>query len=560
MTERVLDPGEAEALFQAKTAELQKLCCDGWKGRERIGVWEIVRAADYAAFLQKYNEVDQPTYERQWRILRGVAPALAALMPSMKAAPGEGLPKFASFPQIADWTDNVLDELGKAGMMHRLASLARYGLAKCTMLDQSNMKIEIQRDYAESMDRAASRWLEAEMKRRIREKLEPRLEPEKVVQLLDSTSAIQEGWIISYEGHEDLLAAYQDLALVEVLGCHEQEALPNEAEIGGRFFAEWRGVCVTWLSRVFNHIAYATRLRSQNSDLMLRNMFAIPVLKDDLRDVWIEAGEQPERVAQTLSHLTLDATSTAMWMRHHEIPAPLYVDVGGGWVLIASFGGILNPVTGLVRSLRMRHRTEWDRAVGKRERDFRDDFENHFRGPRFVVPDHGFKLRRDDGSLITDVDAVVLDREQGTLALLQLKWLDIFGMSPRERESRRLNLLSANDWVERVVNWMNGRKTGEICRALGIERVDSDKPPVVMVVARYMTRFSRNAPLDGRAAWVAWPEIVRMRVEEKEISDPLSEILSRFKAAGTLDREEYESDAVYGLRDLTVHVSATDLV
>jgi hypothetical protein len=97
-------------------------------------------------------------------------------------------------------------------------------------------------------------------------------------------------------------------------------------------------------------------------------MFAIPVLKSDLRDVWIEAGEEPQRVEQTLTHLTLDLSSTAMWQEHHEIPAPLYVDVGGDWVLLAVFGGVLNPVSGLVRSLRLRHRNEWDRAVDHRER------------------------------------------------------------------------------------------------------------------------------------------------------------------------------------------------
>src|SRR5947209_10615247 len=201
MIERSVQPDEAEAIFEAKTSELQKLCCYGWKGRERIGVLEIVRAADHAAYLQQYNDIDQSTYERQWRILRGLAPALTALLPLVKAAPGEGFPRFASFPQLADWTDAMLDELGKAGMMHRLASLARYGLAKCTMLDQTNMKIEVQMDHAESMDRAASQWLEAETKRRIRERLGPQLEQERIVELLDGTSSIQEGWIISYKGH-----------------------------------------------------------------------------------------------------------------------------------------------------------------------------------------------------------------------------------------------------------------------------------------------------------------------------------------------------------------------
>jgi hypothetical protein len=220
------------------------------------------------------------------------------------------------------------------------------------------------------------------------------------------------------------------------------------------------------------------------------------------------------------------------------------------------FGGLLNPVCGLVRTLRLRHTRDWDKAVDRRELYFRRDILNHFRGPRFLVPDHGMTLRRDDGSHITDVDAAILDRETGSLALVQLKWPDIYGLSPKERESRRLNLLKANEWVGRTADWIAKRNAGQVAKALGMGNGASDlNKPILMVIPRYAARFTLNDHLDDRACWVAWPEVARRRIEKKQTPDPLAELGREFKGGGSLASYERPEDTTYKLRELDVRVS-----
>lgn len=165
-------------------------------------------------------------------------------------------------------------------------------------------------------------------------------------------------------------------------------------------------------------------------------------------------------------------------------------------------------------------------------------------------------LRRKDGSHITDADAAILDRETGSLALVQLKWPDIFGLSPKERESRRLNLLKANEWVDRTSGWIADRNAKQVAKALGIGDGASElRHPILMVIPRYTAKFTLNDRLDDRACWVAWPEVARMRIEQKQTADPLTELGREFKGGGTLASYDRPEDITYKLRDLDVCLS-----
>lgn len=548
----------AEPILRAKFAELQAHARKMWNGLEREAVIEIVRSADYAAYIihcaSDDDSLGDDALDELTLILSGVAPALGTFLPLMRG--DKGLPFRPATPQIASWIDSMLIEFGKLARLQRFAAMERYGLSRSTMTNAATMRMEVQAGVGELMDRHASHWLNGETMRRVARTQGTPPGRKHIERLLDATSGVHDGWFINYEGHKELIEGYRQRAMIEVLGCAEAEALPDEAVIGGRPFAEWRAVCVSALGRVFNHVAYASRLRARCPNLSIRNLLTVPVLQDDARAVWIEAGDRPEYANDTISHLVLDAQSIEPWQLHHEIPAPFYVDVGGGWYLLSLFGGLLNPVCGLVRTLRLRHPHDWDKAVDGREVCFRRDIKDHFREPRFVVPDRSITIRREDGSHVTDIDAVILDRDTGTLALIQLKWLDIYGLSPKERESRRRNLLKANEWVDRMVNWISGRNAHQVTKALGMQDTASEsKPAILMVIPRYAARFTLNDRLDDRACWVTWPEVVRMRIDKKQIDDPLAALEKEFKGGGPLADYDRPEDVTYKLRELDVCVS-----
>ncbi len=206
--------------------------------------------------------------------------------------------------------------------------------------------------------------------------------------------------------------------------------------------------------------------------------------------------------------LTLEFDDLDEWERAFEVPSTFYIGLGRDLLLLPCFGALTNPYFAMFRHIRESYRADWDRAVDLRESVFPGDLARVFPQSRFIIPEHGFKLRRTDGSVITDIDALILDNETGDLALVQLKWHDVFGFSLKERESRRRNIAKANDWVERVSGWVGNRSSQEIVSALRISCQASQQPPLLYVLARYGARFTGDHVHDNRAVWVGWPEVL----------------------------------------------------
>ena len=119
--------GVADTILQTKLSELQAHARKAWNGLERKAVIEIVRAADYAAYIihcssEGTDSLDEEALDELRLILNGVAPALVVFLPLMKD--GKGLPFGPSAPQ-----NRPLDRLDALQFRHAgpLAALCRHG-------------------------------------------------------------------------------------------------------------------------------------------------------------------------------------------------------------------------------------------------------------------------------------------------------------------------------------------------------------------------------------------------------------------------------------------------
>jgi hypothetical protein len=334
----------------------------------------------------------------------------------------------------------------------------------------------------------------------------------------------------------------------------EGEALPPDLKIGGRSFGEWKDACERALGRVLYHIEFALLLcKKRPGQVSLRDILTIPTSREDVASVWIQAGLQPDQVESTIAALELSVDRIDEWERAYETPTPFYIGVGQDFVLAPCFGALANPYFSVFRHLKSEYRADWDRGVDRREDVFRSDLRQAFPEPRFSVPARGFGLKRPDGTMLTDIDAVILDRQTGTLGLVQLKWHDIHGMSLAERESRRRNIAEANEWIERVLSWVDGRSSAEVLRSLGAEGVASSRPPVFYVIARYHAHFSGMVEPDNRATWLGWPEILDA-LKATDRADPLAH-LGRIAAVRRNRPSEFgEVREEFGFSGLQVNV------
>ncbi|WP_174302169.1 hypothetical protein [Caulobacter sp. S45] len=502
---------KAERTIANLKAAYLKRTADVWEGRERELVIEMVRGLDEAAFAFQMapNQAElRRTDSHRHLMLMGAAAGLRPFLEGLRNAPG-GVPWGPTSRERAALADQHLANCGTFAYVQRVAELERFGLANATFIADDHLVLEAP-SAAEEADELHAGLRLSEIARRPFREQQRRLAARKpyIAKLLDQYVYPVDGWFIGYDNTEELVAYHREFARIRATGIAEAEALPPDALLGGRPFSEWNEASVIAYGAVLQHIAFATRLGATTPGLQLRNLLTIFARKDDISAVWQERGEDTAWSSRLLAALTLEADSALKCERNHEIPLPYYIDFGRDFVLLPMFGGLMNPCAGLVWHVRSEFRPDWDRAVDGRKARFRDDLRSLFPAPRYVVPTKSAVLKRSDGSRLTDIDAMVLDRSTGELVLVQLKWPDLHGRSLAERNSRRLNLLKANEWVEKVAGWVDGRSAHDVGAHLGLEGAGG-RPPVLLVLARHAARFTGEKGYDPRARWVSWPGFVQ---------------------------------------------------
>lgn len=527
-----------------------------WRGQERLFLIELVRGLDEAsfAFTMAPNRAQLVRDDAvRHLILLGGASALRPFIEKIQNDPG-GVPWGPTSPELSSLADQHLINCGRLSVVHRLATMERYGLAEATFLADDRLVLEvISDDDGDAIERDASAWLSNLARHRL-SAIEKRMAAAKdeMASRIDRYAEVHDGWFLRYDPDEDTIAYHRDFATIYNAGTAEADALPGAALLGGRSFSEWNEASITAYGRVLHHIACATRLKARTPGLELRNLLTVFARKDDIAAVWQQAGESVEWATRVIAGLSLNADTAAIWERHYELPLPYYIDFGQHFVLLPMFGGLMNASAGLTRHLRQVYSPDWDRAVDGREKVFRDDLRELFPTPRYLIPDREFALKRADGSELTDIDAVILDNQTGRIALVQLKWLDIYGRSLAERNSRRLNFLKANKWVDRVSEWVGGRSSGEIATGLGLGSSGS-APPILLVLARHAARFSGETQYDSRACWASWPTLVQTcrTSPERDVFKMLDRSQNR---SWTRKRRRKPAISIHELPGLTVEV------
>lgn len=542
----------AEQLISSIRATYLACTAAAWRGYERELLIELVRTLDECAFaftVAPNRAQLRRQDEARHLMLLGAASALRPLIEMLHDDPG-GVPWGPAIPQLRALADQHLINCGHLAVIQRLTAMERYGLAKASFPSENRLVLEVNAGDDDAMERMAGAWLSSLARARLSGVATIMVAAkDQMATRIDHYAEVHDNWFIRYDPDEEAIAYHREVASIYSAGTAEADALPGTALIGGRTFSDWNQASITASGRILHHIACATWLKARSPTLELRNLLTVFARKDDIAAVWQQAGETKEWATRIIAGLTLGAETAAICERDHELPLPYYVDFGRDFVLLPVFGGLMNSVAGLTWHLRRAFRGDWDKAVDGREQIFRDDLRRLFPSSRYTIPNRGFRLRRTDGTELTDVDAVVLDHQAGRLALIQLKWPDIYGRSLAERNSRRINLLKANEWVNRVSEWMAARPANEISAALGLGP-SGPAPPTLIVLSRHTTHFSGETRYNSRAHWISWPRLVHIcQGSSQDIFGALGQSRRYFRP-----RKRRPSVFVHQLPGLTVEI------
>ncbi len=294
-------------------------------------------------------------------------------------------------------------------------------------------------------------------------------------------------------------AYYHRLADAHLKSMAYQLGYPPDVTLGGCTIQTYRDV-LGWLIRW----ALQARDRGEAAALCSRSWLVAAIASDLAVD--------PETIDRAVATFTLDRESAAYHAAVPGVAAAPLVQVEPDRLAPSLHGVTTEPLLFLTREFKRRDAQGYHNTAFLREDVFRQELYALFDDRRFVTSAGAIKLRRDAGTLRTDIDAVVFDRKTGTLGVFELKSQDPFARSTAELTRQRDNVLYANRQVSGVLDWLRrhggddllGRVDSRTAKRFRVHKV------YPFVLGRYLAHFSDGPEPDRRAAWGTWPQVLRL--------------------------------------------------
>ena len=284
-----------------------------------------------------------------------------------------------------------------------------------------------------------------------------------VLELMSPLVSPWENHYIQYDTNPSIDQFFQDQGLLWARGHYEpgQDAFPPDATFGDLPFGLYRDAVVAVIGFALKHIAFTSILQTRHPHLDIRNLLTVTAAEPRLHGYLSAAlGITEIEARQVLEALKLTPENIQAHASEPAVNIAPFLSINSDTVAVSIAGALSSPFDIMLAELFRRHRRDWDRAVDRREEDFRKELYDLFSDEKFAKAENPLKLRI-EGNVATDIDAALLDKTTGTLGLFQLKWQDPFGTSMRKRNTKMKNFLAETDqWVSTVSSIL--RETPEV--------------------------------------------------------------------------------------------------
>lgn len=480
----------------------------------RVVLLELARAIDIIGVTKQRHE--DPAMWREY-YCHAWPKALSLFLDETTKEPGA--PLFYSTPELHMSATATLRACMSASYCELVLGLARYGLLALNRVEDGRryvFRYATERAGMEADEVSDQHWIsnftlkgDAPAYDFLEQHRRPAIEEMKksVYRWMDH--------YIGYDADPISDEYFEAAGLLASRLCSGQDTFPGEARFGGQPFNLFRasvGVLVGW---GLKHQAFCSALLEKHPDLVLRNILTITAPLDELEAslaAQLDTTEAEARLA--LEMMTVGPHNKSVL--HESGPAPMLVTVGERRVIRSIAASTTEPFFFMLRELRRRFPSDWDREVDSREKALRDELYTAFGVFDLFAMREPIDIR-DRSRVLTDIDAGLVDLKNGVLALFQLKWQDPFGYSMRERESRKNNFIqTANKWVAVVDDWCNSRSLGDVCVAMRLPAAAASavKKVQLFVISRNHAQYSGPVGLDPRAAYGNWNQVIRILNEE----------------------------------------------
>ena len=316
-----------------------------------------------------------------------------------------------------------------------------------------------------------------------------------------------------YKTTQTIDAYYHRLGVLRVKMMVPYTTYPDSASIGGCTFALYRDVLSALLGLALKYLDACQIVLSQHPMHTFKSYMSI--VHDDtslINQLATTIAVSPVTVRLILNAYTMDAENVVYHSSHEKVPAPPLIRLDEHHRSMSLAGLLTHPLFFLMRELKRKYSYEYHTVSQLREEIFRQDMYTLFADKRFVKSVGHVELRGTKDTLTTDVDALIFDRKTGALALFELKSQDPFAYSLQERTRQRDYFYSAGKQVIASSEWVKRNGANALLSRLDFTQIKRFKAQnvYIFVLGRYLAHFFDGPPLDARAAWGTWSQVLRL--------------------------------------------------
>lgn len=362
------------------------------------------------------------------------------------------------------------------------------------------------------------------------------------------------GVMMGYKAHPDVDDHFFAEGMNFIDSCRHDAGLHPSCDFDGTSAADVLTISAILAGLHMKHVRFALLAQKTHENIEFRKSLTIWGPKSELVESISEyAAVEPGRVEQALSAVTMRASEASFFRNRTTSTVPLLIDLENGLVLRPVSSICRNPLTSVLRLQQHRSINGGQGIIEPRENWLRTDLYSMFRGSRYMTVDGNVKLKNGN-QVTTDVDAAILDRTSGDLALFQLKWQDFATNDIRALHSKAKNFVrEVDEWASRVSKWISSKSVIDVQNTF---RIKPSKDGCVRRI--FMFVLSRHAcrmvgygvdSTNGLLALATWPQWVRVRTE----LGPVPQVFDRIHERLCL---EHEREATVSLHPFRLDVTS----
>lgn len=320
-----------------------------------------------------------------------------------------------------------------------------------------------------------------------------------VIKEIRDTAFVWDKSFIGYSNSEQVESYFNTLALLDAQQSIHWDMFPPDASFGTIKYGDIVQSIVDFSGYSMKHLNYAVMLYCIEDNLYLENLVLNIMREDDIEKLIASNLNISETNARhILDLLRLSADKKTYYNLTSAACAP-FIKVSSTQCVRSIRGFMDRPFDFMLYSLKSNHPKEWDRNTNYREQFFRSQIYSIFNDSRFICIDRPVVIKGTDGRTITDLDAVIIDKQSKQTALFQLKWQDPTNDTVFSLKSKAENYInSTRTWVNQVLHWIATSSNEEIARVLNVKKQYIHKETLfIFVMGRTHGNYSSENELSS---------------------------------------------------------------